>query len=153
LTQQVEIDAALAALEIEIHASSRSTADGSTTGEERVIGRQLLAHDDNLFPLAWRSLCAGIGEFPSAMQELLLVTPDEEHFEELELQIASVGLTADSDANQIGSLIVQAIRHVEIGLGQRVTLIEVDGRLAADRLVGRNVSRWGCGWRCATRET
>ena len=71
------------------------------------------------------------------VQELLFVAPYEEDFEELQFQVAAIGLAVDGDANEVGRLIVQAVGHVEIGFGQRIALIEIDRRFAADRLVGR----------------
>ena len=59
-------------------------------------------------------------------EELILVAPDEEHFEKLELEIAALGLALDGDAHEIGGLVVQTIGHVEIGFGQRIALIEID---------------------------
>ena len=86
-----------------------------------------------------RRVGAGLGQLARGLQELLLVAPDEEHFEELELQVAPRGFTADGDADQIGGLVVQTVGHVEIGFGERITLIEVDRGLAADGLVARDM--------------
>ena len=68
-------------------------------------------------------------------EELLLVAPDEEHFEELELRVAARRLAADGDADEIRGLVVQTVGHVEVGFGERIPLVEVDRGLAADRVV------------------
>ena len=39
--------------------------------------------------------------------------------------------------DQVGSLIVQAVCHVEIGLGYRIRLVEIDRRFAAERIFER----------------
>ena len=127
---------ALAALEVEIDPRRRRAAHSGAGREQRILRRELLAHDDDLFPLARRRLGTGGGQLARGLQELLLVAPDEEDFEELQLQIPPLGLAPDGDADEVGGLIVQAVGHVEIGLGQRVALIQVDRGLAADRVRG-----------------
>ena len=86
---------------------------------------------------------AALGELARGLQELLLVAPDEEHFEKLQLQVAPVRLAADGDPDQVRGLIVQAVGHVEVGFGKRIALVEVDRGLAADRLIARHVPRAG----------
>ena len=78
---------------------------------------------------------AALRQLARGLQELLLVAPDEEHLEELELQIAARRLAADGNADEVSGLVVQTIGHVKVGLGERIALVEVDRRLAADRLV------------------
>src|SRR5262249_43748500 len=138
LAYQVEVDATLAALEVQVDAAGRGACNG-TAGEQRVLRGELLAHDQNLFPLARGGLATGLRELTRSREELLLVAPDEEDFKKLQFQVAPVRLTADGDADEIGGLVVEPVGHVEISLGQGITLIEVDGRLAADRLVACNV--------------
>ena len=94
---------------------------------------------------------AALRQLARGLQELLLVAPDEEHFEELQLQIAPPGLAADGDADQVRGLVVQAVGHVEVGFGERIALVEVDRRLAADRLIARHVARRGRGAPAAPR--
>ena len=69
------------------------------------------------------------------------VAPDEVDLEQLQLQVAARRLAVDRDLHQVGGLVVQAVRHVEVGFGQRVLLIEAHLRLAADRLVGSRARR------------
>ena len=83
----------------------------------------------------------GVRELASDGEELLLVAPDEEHFEELELEVATIGFALDRDAHQVGGLVVQTIGHVEIGFRQRIALVEIDGGFAADGFVGTNRRR------------
>ena len=73
------------------------------------------------------ALLARLRQLAGRLQELLLVAPDEEHFEQLQLQIATLGLARDGDADEVGGLVVQTVGHVEIGFGQRIALIEIDG--------------------------
>jgi hypothetical protein len=80
------------------------------------------------------------------------VAPHDEHIEELQFQVATVGFTADGNTNQIGSLVVQAVGHVEISFSQRIALIQVDRGVTADRVFGSDVAR-GCGSRSSTTGT
>ena len=113
----------------------------AAVGEHRILGRDLLAHDDDLFPLAGGRLAARIGQLARDREELLVVAPHEEHFEELELEIATIGLALDRDAHEVGGLVVQTVGHVEIGFGQRIALVEIDRGLAADGFVGAHRRR------------
>src|SRR5256886_2108630 len=108
-----------------------------------IVGRELLAHDEDLLPLPGRGLAAGVGQLARRLQELILVAPHEEYFEELQSQIAARGFAGDGDADQIRGLVIQAVRHVEVSLRERVALVEVDRRLAADRLIARDAPRRG----------
>src|SRR6185312_17378449 len=65
----------------------------------------------------------------------------------LQLEVPPLGLAPDGDADEVGGLIVQAVGHVKVRLGERVALIEVDCRLAADRLIGRSDVLGGYGAR------
>ena len=124
LAQQVEIHAVLAALEIEVDAAAGRARQRAAAGEQRVFRSNLPPHDDDFFPFAGRSLVTTRRQLASELQELILVAPDEIDLEQLELQVAALRLAGNRDAHQIGRLIVQAISHVEIGLGQRIALVE-----------------------------
>ncbi len=121
--EHIEIDAAaLATFQIQIHARCGRAADGAAGGEQRILGRDLLAHDEDLFPLTRRSFRARIGEFVRALQELFLVAPDKEHLEQFQFQVTARRIACDGDANQIRGLVVQTVGHVEeVGLCQRIT--------------------------------
>src|SRR5690606_17739972 len=70
------------------------------------------------------------------IQERFLVAPHEVDLEQLDLEVASVGRGSQRLREQVGRLVVEAVGDVEIGLGDRVGLIEVDDRLVRQRLVG-----------------
>ena len=152
LARQVEVDAALSAFQVEVHAAGRRTAHRPGTREQRILGRELLAHDEDLLPLPGRGLAAGVRQLARRLQELILVAPHEEYFEELQSQIAARGFAGDGDADQIRGLVIQAVRHVEVSFRERVALVEVDRRLAADRLIARNLPRRGRRRRRSGRE-
>ena len=45
--------------------------------------------------------------------------------------------------DQFGRLVIETVGHVEIGLGKRIRLVEIDSRIAAERVLE--------GVKCATR--
>jgi hypothetical protein len=135
----IEVHAADAAtIEVEVHAHGAATL---AFREHLVFGGNLLAHDDDLVPLARLAFAARIAEVAGQAEEFLLVAPDEEHFEQLELEVTSAGLALNGDAHQVRRLVVQAIGHVEIGFGQRIALVQIDRGLAADGFVGADARR------------
>ena len=74
---------------------------------------------------------------PGTIQEQFLVAPNKEDLEQLEPQIATVRLALDGNLHEIRSLVIETIGHVEVGLGQRILLVEMDSRFAAQRVIGR----------------
>ena len=74
-------------------------------------------------------------QLAGSVEEQILVTPDEIDLQQLELQVAPARLAIDRDLHQVGSLIVQAVRHVEVGFGERILLIEANRGFAAERVV------------------
>src|SRR6185437_14522850 len=98
----VEIETrSLSSREVEIDPRRCRAAHCGAARKQRILRRQLLAHDHDLFPLAGRSLGARLGQLAGGLQELLLVAPDEEDFEELQLHIPPLRLAADGDADEI----------------------------------------------------
>ncbi len=71
------------------------------------------------------------------LQEGILVAPDKIDFQQLQAQIAPVRFALQRDSHQVGGLVVQAVRHVEIGLGEGIALIEIDRALARHGVFGR----------------
>ncbi len=147
LAQQVEVHAVLAALEIEVDARDAG-ARATGLGEQRVFGGKLLAHDDDLLPLARLRLVARRGELARGLQELLAVAPHEEHFEELEAKIATPRLALAGEADEIGGLVVETVGHVEVGFGERIALVETGGGVERRASVGAGSST---STRCVTR--
>ena len=70
-------------------------------------------------------------------QEGVLVAPHEKDFEQLELEVAPIRRGIERFLHELGGLIVKAVSNVEVGLGHGIGLVEVDDRLARQRLVGR----------------
>ena len=140
VAEQIDVDAILAALEVEVDQSACAAAAAGARGEQRLVRADLLAHDDDLVPLAGGRTIARRFQALRGLQEGVLVAPDEIDFQQFEAQIAPLGLALERDAHQIGRLIVQAVRHVKIGLGQRIALIEIDGALARHGVIGADFS-------------
>ena len=65
-------------------------------------------------------------QLAGSVEEQFPVAPHEIDFQQLELQVAPARLAIDRDLDQVGGLIVQAVRHVEVGFGERILLIEAD---------------------------
>ncbi len=108
----------------------------ATLANMRFVRANLLAHDDDLVPLAGRSAVARRLQTLRRLQERVLVAPDEINLQQLQAQIAPIRLALERDAHQVGRLVVQAVGHVEIGFGQRIALIEIDRALARHGVVG-----------------
>ena len=117
---QREVDEVLAALEIQVDRGRRREA---SLVEQHVFRGKLLAHDDDLLPLARRGVIAHARQFARRLQELLLVAPHEEHLEQLQLQLATLRLALDRRLHKVGGLVIETIGHVEVGLGERVALL------------------------------
>ena len=105
-------------------------------GKQRFVRANLLAHDDDLVPFAGRRTIARRFQRLRRLQERILVAPDEIDLQQLEAQIAPVRLALERNAHQIGRLVVQTVGHVEVGLGQGIALIEIDGALARHGVFG-----------------
>ncbi len=136
LPEQIHVHPVFAALEIEVDRCG-GTAHAGRAAEHGIVGADLLAHDDDLLPLAGGRAVAGGIQRLRGLQEHVLVAPDEIDLQKLQAQVPTVGLALERDAHQIGGLIVQAIGHVEIGLGQGIALVDVHGAFARQRVLGR----------------
>ena len=99
----------------------------------------MLAHDDDLVPLARRCTVAGRFQTLGSLQESVFVAPNEINFQQLQTQIAPIRFALERNAHQVGCLIVQTVRHMKVGLGQGIALIEIDSALAGHRVVGRSL--------------
>ena len=143
LAQQVEIDPVLAAFEIQVDAAAGGPGEGAGVCEQRILRRDLPAHDHHLFPFTCQRLRTTSGQLARGLQEAILVAPDEEHLEQFQLQLAPIGLARDRNLHQVGGLIVQAIGHVEIRFRQRIALVEGHRLLAGDGVIDGDVMA-GC---------
>ena len=137
IAEQIDVDAILAALEVEVDQRAGAASAALARCKQRLVRANLLAHDDDLVPLAGgRTIARGLQSL-GGLQERVLVAPHEIDFQQLEAQIAPIRLALERDAHQIGRLVVQAVRHVKIRLGQGIALIEIDRAFARQGVVGR----------------
>ena len=136
IAEQIDVDAVLAALEIQVDQSPGASAAAACGGEQRLVRANLFAHDDDLVPLAGGSPVAGRFQALRGLQERVLVAPDEIDFKQLQAQIAPVRFALERNSHEVGCLIIQTVCHVKIGFGQRIALIEIDRTLARHRVVG-----------------
>jgi len=137
VAEQIDVDAVLAALEVQIDQSTRAAAASGVGREQGIVGANLLAHDDYLVPLPGGSPVACRFQSLCRLQESILVAPNEVDLQELQPQVAPVRLALEGNAHQVGGLIVQAVGHVKIGFGQRIALVQIDRALARHGVVGR----------------
>ena len=100
----------------------------------------MLAHDDDLVPVAAFVVTPNLLDAACRINECVAVTPHEVDFAKLGQQVQPVSFGLEGTIDQVGGLVVEAIGHVEIGLGNRVALIEVDGSLAAESILHRGKS-------------
>jgi hypothetical protein len=77
ITEQIDVDAVLAAFEIQIDQGAGAPSTADIAGEQRLVGANLLAHDDDLVPLACRGTVARGFQTLRGLQEGILVAPDE----------------------------------------------------------------------------
>src|SRR5258708_20291549 len=87
IAEQVDIDAVLSALEIQVDQSARAAAASGGGCEQGFVGANLLAHDDDLVPLAGGSTVARRLQSLPPLQERVLVAPNEITLQQLQAQI------------------------------------------------------------------
>src|SRR5438552_6366098 len=109
-----------AAFEVDINVTGTGT--NSIPTEQRIIGTNLFAHDDDLIPFARRSLIARVMQLARGIQEHVPVAPYEINFGYLQHQIATIWIAFDGQLHDISSLRVQAISHMESTFAQCILL-------------------------------
>ena len=72
------------------------------------------------------------------IDKCITVTPDEVNLAKLGQQVETLCIDLERTIDQVGGLVIKTVRHVEVGFRDRVTLIEVDGGLAAERVFERS---------------
>ena len=102
-----------------------------------MVGGDLLTHDDDLVPLGAVPIRRCHLDALRSVDECVAVTPHEVNLAELGQQVDAFGVGFERAIDQVGGLVVQAVGHVEICLGDRIALIEVDGGLAAEGVFER----------------
>ena len=70
----------------------RRPGRGRGAAEHRLVRAQLLAHDDDAFPVRIGFVADFIAQATGLLEEAVAVLPDEEHVHQLQLQIAPAGL-------------------------------------------------------------
>ena len=116
---------------------------GRRARKQRIVGRELAAHDQDLVPLTWLRVLARRIHLARHLEEAVAIAPDEEDLGQLQLEVAALRLALRCHLHQVGGLVVQAVGHVEVRLGQRVTRLDADGTFArqgvldGDRLARR----------------
>ena len=71
------------------------------------------------------------------LEEGRLVFPDEIDLKQLEAQITPVGIVTQCPHQQFGRLVIKTIGHVELGFGNDISLVDLDGTISADRALKR----------------
>jgi hypothetical protein len=135
VAEHVEIERLGAAVELQVEPGAADGTARRGAGEQRILGGDLLAHDHDLFPLAGGRLADRPVQLARRLQEFVAIAPDEEHLGQLQLEVAALRLARCGEPHQVRRLVVESVGHVEIGLGQRIALVEVDAGLAAERVV------------------
>ena len=103
-----------------------------------MVRGNLLTHDDDLVPLGTGSASQHRAQTVRGIDERIPVTPDKVNLAKLAEEILAIGLESERTVDQIGGLVVQAVRHVEIGFGHRIGLIQVYRGLATEGVIKRN---------------
>src|ERR1700679_1389387 len=86
IAEQVYVDAVLAALQVQVDQSTGAAAASGGRREQRIVGANLLAHDDDLFPLSRGSPVARRLQSLRRLQKRVLVAPDEVNLQEFQPQ-------------------------------------------------------------------
>ena len=102
-----------------------------------MISGDLLPHDHNLVPVSRFAAGERAVEACSGIDECVLVTPYEVDFAQLRHQSLVGRVCFEGAVDEICSLVIKAIRHVEVCFGQRIRLVEVDSRFTAERILKR----------------
>ena len=100
-----------------------------------MVGSNLLSHDDNLVPFSVRVTACGCFHAASGINERVSVTPNEIDFAKFRQQILAAGVCGQCTVDQIRSLVIQTVCHVEICLGHRIGLIKVDRRFTTEGIL------------------
>jgi hypothetical protein len=114
---------------------------GRRFGKQAFVRADLPAHDDDLVPVGVAVLSDLFVQALRGLEKGVLIAPNEEHFEQLELQVAAIRRCVERFLDQLGGLIVETVGHVEVGFGNGIGLVEVDDGLTRQRLVGRGRRR------------
>ena len=102
-----------------------------------VVSRNLLTHDYDLVPLGVFSAADSSFQSLGCIDEVAAVTPHEIDLAKFRQQILPVGLGGQSTIDEIRRLIIEAISHMKIGLRDRVSLVQIDGSFATERVLYR----------------
>ena len=102
-----------------------------------MVSGYLLAHDDYLVPFRTIGFTDGGLQVGCRIDEGITIAPDEINLAELAHQRLVARVSFQCASNEVRRLIIKPVGHMEIGLGNRVGLIEIDGRLAAERVLQR----------------
>ena len=85
-----------------------------------MISRDLLTHDNNLVPIRIRVATDHRAHSACSVNKCIPVAPDKIDFAELRQIILAVGIDGECAVDQVGGLVIKAVRHVEIGFGNRI---------------------------------
>ena len=105
---------------------------GADAGEQFVICRNLLTHDDDLVPFAPRLITGLCSHALGGIDKCIAIAPDEVDFAELGQQVPAARIRFKRPVDQVCSLIVKAVCHVEIGFADRIALIQINRRFSAE---------------------
>ena len=95
--------------------------------EHLMIGRNLLTHNDNLVPLGIRFVRTDALETRGSIDKRIPIAPDEIDLAQLGQEILTFRFDRQRAVDKVRGLIVKAVRHVEIRLGNWIGLVEING--------------------------
>ena len=102
-----------------------------------MIASDLLTHDDNLVPVGAFRATNCCSQTSSGINERISVAPDKIDLTKLGEQILALRFNIQCTIDQVRRLIVKTVRHMEIGLGDRIRLVKIDSSFGTERIVNR----------------
>ena len=105
--------------------------------KQRVIAGYLLPHDDDLVPISRFSFTNRALQAASRVDKRVAVTPDKVDFAQLGQQVGTIRFKRQRAVDEVCGLVIETIGHMEISLGNRIGLVEIDRGFAAERVLQR----------------
>ena len=105
--------------------------------KQRVVAGDLLPHDDDLVPISRISFTNRTLQPTGCVNERVAVTPDKVDFAQLGQQVGTIRFNRQRAVDEVCGLVIETIGHMEISLGNRIRLVEIDRGFAAERVLQR----------------
>ena len=101
--------------------------------KQLMVASNLLAHDHNLVPVCRVAVIADSGlQSRCCIDKRIPVAPDKVDLTQFGHEGLVVWIRFERPVDELCCLVIKTVGHVEIGLGNRVALVKIDGRVTAE---------------------